>query len=68
MHAEAARIIRPSMEHPEELKQCSGKKGYLTYEHAAWDAKQMRRKHIVCQVYHCRFCSYWHVGRASKEK
>ena len=42
---------------------CEGKKKYLTYEHARYDAKDIRNKYNVrVDVYHCPVCNYWHVG------
>jgi rubrerythrin len=48
--------------------QCTGKKGYLTREHAASDARQMQRKfthgekRTTMEAYRCRKCGFWHTG------
>ena len=42
---------------------CDHKKQYLTYQHAAFDAKAMRRNYDgKVHVYHCKYCNAWHVG------
>lgn len=45
---------------------CRGKKAYLSYQHAAHDARALRRKkgrkHGRATAYHCRNCGFWHVG------
>jgi len=45
------------------IASCEHKKQYLTYEHAAFDAKAMRRNYDgKVHVYHCKYCNAWHVG------
>lgn len=40
-----------------------GKKIYRSYLHAAWDAKELRRKGESAEFpYRCRKCQGWHVG------
>jgi predicted Zn-ribbon and HTH transcriptional regulator len=43
---------------------CHGKKEYRNFHHAAYDAKDIRRKHDreVRVPFKCRHCGFWHVG------
>lgn len=47
--------------------ECWGKRRYLTWRHAASDAKRLRRRvgHPV-EPYHCRACGGVHVGHTMK--
>jgi len=47
--------------------QCTGKKKYLTWEHASNDARAIRRrlhgkKHMTAEPYRCKKCGFWHTG------
>lgn len=40
-----------------------GKKNYTTWKHAAFDARELRRKRNEPEKpYYCRKCQAWHVG------
>ena len=45
---------------------CS-KKSYLTWQHASFDARELRQKHdeASAQVYRCKDCQAFHVGNGS---
>lgn len=57
-----------------ESCQRTGKRIYLTYEHAAFDRKYLGKnknasiKNFRLEVYRCRFCKGFHVGSQYKEK
>lgn len=46
------------------MKDCSKKKQYANYEHARFDAREIRRKHDreVAVPFKCRMCGKFHVG------
>lgn len=52
---------------PDELDRliCEGKISYTKYRTAEKSAKRLRRKFEKYRydVYNCRFCQAWHVGR-----
>lgn len=49
---------------------CVGKRQYLTWTHAAYDAREMRRrsKSRRAGVYRCHWCGRIHVGRQDRER
>jgi hypothetical protein len=44
-----------------------GKKAYLSYSHAANDARTVRKSYGEAEsVYRCRRCGAWHVGHTER--
>jgi len=62
-----------SHEKTENLSQCAGKKGYVTYDEASGVLKSRRFrsknkvKHTRLVIYRCRHCACWHIGSTGSQ-